>query len=78
MWYGYFGMKAMSTSEAPLSETVEFEVDGKPLKLSPNLLGLIVLNVNSYAGGVPLWNVTKDKKESHVSINVIVICIKTL
>jgi diacylglycerol kinase (ATP) len=31
------------------------EVNGEPVKLSENICGLIIMNINSYAGGADLW-----------------------
>eukprot|EP01119_Soliformovum_irregulare_P017506 TRINITY_DN5223_c0_g1_i1.p1 TRINITY_DN5223_c0_g1~~TRINITY_DN5223_c0_g1_i1.p1 ORF type:complete len:636 (-),score=169.56 TRINITY_DN5223_c0_g1_i1:47-1954(-) len=66
MWYGYFGVKStMSSSDLPVNQAIELEVDGVPIKMSTHLFGIIILNLNSYAGGVPLWNVTKERKDAH-------------
>lgn len=55
MWYVWYGSKNTFKNEIPLHTIIQLEVDGAPIELHESLSGLIILNLNSYAGGVDLW-----------------------
>uniref|UniRef100_H0UU19 Diacylglycerol kinase n=1 Tax=Cavia porcellus TaxID=10141 RepID=H0UU19_CAVPO len=55
IWYGLLGSKELlQHSYNKLEERVHLECDGEAISL-PNLQGIVVLNINSYAGGVNFW-----------------------
>ncbi|XP_042639221.1 diacylglycerol kinase kappa [Orycteropus afer afer] len=55
MWYGLLGSKELlQRSYKKLEERVHLECDGETISL-PNLQGIVVLNITSYAGGVNFW-----------------------
>ncbi|KFO22636.1 Diacylglycerol kinase kappa, partial [Fukomys damarensis] len=55
IWYGLLGSKELlQRSYRKLEERVHLECDGEAIPL-PNLQGIVVLNINSYAGGVNFW-----------------------
>uniref|UniRef100_I3MBI4 Diacylglycerol kinase n=1 Tax=Ictidomys tridecemlineatus TaxID=43179 RepID=I3MBI4_ICTTR len=55
IWYGLLGSKELlQRSYRKLEERVHLECDGEPISL-PNLQGIVVLNITSYAGGVNFW-----------------------
>ncbi|XP_004713194.2 diacylglycerol kinase kappa [Echinops telfairi] len=55
MWYGLLGSKELlHRSYRNLEERVHLECDGETIPL-PNLQGIVVLNITSYAGGVNFW-----------------------
>ncbi|XP_077003134.1 diacylglycerol kinase kappa [Tamandua tetradactyla] len=55
MWYGLLGSKELlQRSYRKLEERVHLECDGEAISL-PNLQGIVVLNIASYAGGVNFW-----------------------
>ncbi|KAB0341312.1 hypothetical protein FD754_018238, partial [Muntiacus muntjak] len=55
MWYGLLGSKELfQRSYRKLEERVHLECDGEAISL-PNLQGIVVLNITSYAGGVNFW-----------------------
>ncbi|KAG8521165.1 Diacylglycerol kinase kappa, partial [Galemys pyrenaicus] len=55
MWYGLLGSKELlQRSYRNLEERVHLECDGEVISL-PNLQGIVVLNITSYAGGVNFW-----------------------
>nr|XP_044619124.1 diacylglycerol kinase kappa [Equus asinus] len=55
MWYGLLGSKELfHRSYRKLEERVRLECDGEAISL-PNLQGIVVLNITSYAGGVNFW-----------------------
>uniref|UniRef100_A0A452SCM1 Diacylglycerol kinase accessory domain-containing protein n=1 Tax=Ursus americanus TaxID=9643 RepID=A0A452SCM1_URSAM len=55
MWYGLLGSKELfQRSYRKLEERVHLECDGEAVSL-PNLQGIVVLNITSYAGGVNFW-----------------------
>eukprot|EP00164_Ancoracysta_twista_P001642 GFYU01002157.1.p1 GENE.GFYU01002157.1~~GFYU01002157.1.p1 ORF type:complete len:727 (+),score=164.58 GFYU01002157.1:313-2493(+) len=56
VWYGEFGAREIfSRSCANLYKDVDVFMDGQKVEL-PAIEGIIVLNINSYCGGVDLWN----------------------
>ncbi|KAM8753154.1 diacylglycerol kinase kappa [Rhynchonycteris naso] len=55
MWYGLLGSKELlQRSYKKLEERVHLECDGEAISL-PNLQGIVVLNITSYAGGINFW-----------------------
>ncbi|KAM6144025.1 diacylglycerol kinase kappa [Erethizon dorsatum] len=55
IWYGLLGSKELlQHSYRKLEERVHLECDGEAISL-PNLQGIVVLNITSYAGGVNFW-----------------------
>ncbi|XP_008821798.1 diacylglycerol kinase kappa-like, partial [Nannospalax galili] len=55
IWYGLLGSKELlQRSYRKLEERVHLECDGEAIPL-PNLQGIVVLNITSYAGGVNFW-----------------------
>ncbi|VFV43917.1 diacylglycerol kinase kappa [Lynx pardinus] len=55
MWYGLLGSKELlQRSYRKLEERIHLECDGEAISL-PNLQGIVVLNITSYAGGVNFW-----------------------
>jgi diacylglycerol kinase (ATP) len=64
-WYGYYGMKEMVGQE-PINRSVTLYLDGERYVLPDSILGVIVLNIQSYAGGCDLWGKPKKPRwESH-------------
>lgn len=68
MWYGLYGLSAM-TSAVPVNEYLDLYVkdaEGQWLKveLKDNVKGIVMLNLQSYAGGRDLWGKVSstDKK----------------
>ncbi|KAM7339264.1 hypothetical protein ACRRTK_002748 [Alexandromys fortis] len=63
IWYGILGSKELlQRSYRKLEERIQLECDGEPISL-PNLQGLVVLNISSYAGGVNFWGSTRATAE---------------
>ncbi|OBS57893.1 hypothetical protein A6R68_10981 [Neotoma lepida] len=55
IWYGLLGSKELlQRSYRKLEERIHLECDGEAISL-PNLQGIVVLNITSYAGGVNFW-----------------------
>ncbi|XP_055453530.1 diacylglycerol kinase kappa [Psammomys obesus] len=55
IWYGLLGSKELlQRSYRKLEERIHLECDGELISL-PNLQGIAVLNITSYAGGVNFW-----------------------
>eukprot|EP00008_Paramoeba_atlantica_P000890 CAMPEP_0201502056 /NCGR_PEP_ID=MMETSP0151_2-20130828/83926_1 /ASSEMBLY_ACC=CAM_ASM_000257 /TAXON_ID=200890 /ORGANISM="Paramoeba atlantica, Strain 621/1 / CCAP 1560/9" /LENGTH=398 /DNA_ID=CAMNT_0047895619 /DNA_START=600 /DNA_END=1792 /DNA_ORIENTATION=- len=59
--YGIYGMKEMVGHE-PIRRHCRLYLDDEEIALPENLEGIIVLNIQSYAGGCDLWG--KTRKES--------------
>ncbi|XP_036316341.1 diacylglycerol kinase kappa [Pipistrellus kuhlii] len=66
MWYGLLGSKELlQRSYRNLEERVHLECDGKAISL-PNLQGIVVLNIPSYAGGINFWGSSTATTEYEV------------
>lgn len=68
MWYVWYGSKTLVDNILPINKLLEVEVgsvmallahhlqvDGITLKIPDNVTSIILLNLNSYAGGAKLW-----------------------
>ncbi|XP_004646347.1 diacylglycerol kinase kappa [Octodon degus] len=63
IWYGLLGSKELlQRSYRKLEERVHLECDGEAISL-PNLQGIVVLNITSYAGGVNFWGSNTEAAE---------------
>ncbi|XP_028626686.1 diacylglycerol kinase kappa [Grammomys surdaster] len=63
IWYGLLGSKELlQRSYRKLEERVHLECDGVAVSL-PNLQGIVVLNITSYAGGVNFWGRNRPTRE---------------
>ena len=61
LWYMFVGIwEFILRSQSDLSQVVELVCDGVPVPIPNGTCGLIVLNINSYAGGSRLWNFEAD------------------
>mmetsp|Transcript_36159 Transcript_36159/g.84530 ORF Transcript_36159/g.84530 Transcript_36159/m.84530 type:complete len:907 (+) Transcript_36159:389-3109(+) len=57
LWYGILGAEnALQSPCIDLPEVVSLEANGVPVPLPLDCQGLLVLNIDSYAGGTPLWS----------------------
>ena len=66
MWYGFLGAQDLFRRTCVnLPERIKVVADGKELELPPAVQGLIFLNIESYGGGVKLWDVDDDKEDEH-------------
>jgi diacylglycerol kinase (ATP) len=59
MWYGCFGCRALC-GEPTLETSIKLTVDDKVVALPEGIKSLVVSNVDSFAGGVKLWNDPKN------------------
>lgn len=56
-WFGIFGAEYLINPICKdFTQTVTLMADGVEVPLPPNTQGIIILNIDSYAGGTPLWN----------------------
>ena len=56
-WYGICGLFQIAFGiKRDLSQNAKLICDDKEIAIPPGIRGLVVLNINSYAGGVTLWN----------------------
>ncbi|XP_052028091.1 diacylglycerol kinase kappa, partial [Apodemus sylvaticus] len=63
IWYGLLGSKELlQRSYRKLEERIQLECDGEVVSL-PNLQGIVVLNITSYAGGVNFWGRSRANTE---------------
>ncbi|XP_021044191.1 diacylglycerol kinase kappa [Mus pahari] len=66
IWYGLLGSKeVLQRSYRKLEERIHLECDGEAVSL-PNLQGVVVLNITSYAGGVNFWGRNRATTEYDV------------
>eukprot|EP00980_Cylindrotheca_fusiformis_P022873 scaffold9857_cov127-Cylindrotheca_fusiformis.AAC.19 len=55
-WYGIFGAEdAIKATSINLANDITLIADGVEVPLPPDSQGIILLNIDSYGGGVPLW-----------------------
>eukprot|EP01133_Synstelium_polycarpum_P015951 gene15951-18965_t len=63
IWYGKIGLEEfVLKSFVRLADILEIKVDDKTIVLDKSIEGIMIININSYAGGVNLWG-NKDTKE---------------
>lgn len=56
MWYGLIGLRTfLFGRNKDLSKCTRLVCDGEPVVIPAGIRGIIVLNINSYAGGSRLW-----------------------
>ena len=53
--YTLGGTKAFFEEHAPLEKVIRLYCDGEKVKIPADVFGLMILNINSYAGGADLW-----------------------
>ena len=57
LWYGLYGAEdALKASCSDLPQQIVLEADGMKIPIPKDCRGLIILNIDSYLGGVPLWS----------------------
>jgi len=61
LWYGTYGFLAMFQPNVEFGEVLNLIVDGKETKLPPEAQGIMLLNVNHYAGGADMWGEMKEE-----------------
>jgi diacylglycerol kinase (ATP) len=56
-WYGVFGAEdILKATSVNLPHEITLIADGVEVPLPSDSQGIILLNIDSYAGGVPLWS----------------------
>eukprot|EP01114_Cavostelium_apophysatum_P022653 TRINITY_DN8265_c0_g1_i1.p1 TRINITY_DN8265_c0_g1~~TRINITY_DN8265_c0_g1_i1.p1 ORF type:complete len:485 (-),score=78.44 TRINITY_DN8265_c0_g1_i1:27-1481(-) len=60
MWYTYEGTKVLTKAAPKLRDLIDLEIDGERYELQPDLEGLMILNLQNYAGGQNLWGDIKN------------------
>ena len=56
LWYGMIGLRTLLLGwSRDLSECCQLICDGKLIKIPPGTQSIIILNINSYAGGMRMW-----------------------
>eukprot|EP00730_Choanoeca_flexa_P001168 TRINITY_DN10512_c0_g1_i4.p2 TRINITY_DN10512_c0_g1~~TRINITY_DN10512_c0_g1_i4.p2 ORF type:complete len:452 (+),score=123.62 TRINITY_DN10512_c0_g1_i4:2105-3460(+) len=62
MWYGLMGLRETFVSTCRrLDRKIKLEADGRVIPL-PNIQGVVILNIESYMGGVNLWGFPRDEQ----------------
>ena len=71
-WYFFAGgEEAIKSSCANLAQQISVVADGTEIQLPPDSQGIIFLNIDSYAGGIPMWsNGLKPQKRIKRSFSV--------
>lgn len=62
MWYALVGFRTFINKQKDLSKYSSIICDGIPVEIPEGTQGIIVLNINSYAGGSKLWQFKGQKK----------------
>ena len=56
IWYGMIGLRTLLLGwSRDLSQCCQLVCDGKVIKIPPGTQSIILLNINSYAGGMKMW-----------------------
>ena len=56
LWYGMIGLRTLLLGwSRDLSQCCQLVCDGKLVKIPPGTQSIIILNINSYAGGMRMW-----------------------
>lgn len=62
LWYTGLGAgETLSHSCSDLASSLVVECDGKRLELPADIEGILILNINSFMGGVNLWRSTPER-----------------
>jgi diacylglycerol kinase (ATP) len=71
--YGVYGTRELFTSSSSQSiiNAVEVEADGVPLKLPRKSVGIIVLNIPSYASGTHIWHHSKQRSKDKTKVSTL-------
>jgi diacylglycerol kinase (ATP) len=57
LWYGVFGAEdLLLSSSVNVRKEIKLLADGVEVSIPSDSQGIIILNIDSYAGGVPLWS----------------------
>ena len=59
--YGKFGLRRITGPQVDLADCAEMSVDGQPVDLR-GIIGVVVLNINSYGAGTDMWPRTDVRK----------------
>ena len=68
MWYGLVGFRTFINKQKDLSKCSSIICDGVHVEIPEGTQGIIVLNINSYAGGSKLWQFQGQRKPKSYSI----------
>jgi diacylglycerol kinase (ATP) len=64
IWYAFFGWKAMMGQDYHgISSRVSLKIDGKEVCVPPQSQGVILVNIDSFAGGSRLWHADGEYHE---------------
>lgn len=65
LWYGLCGLYqiVLGKHKRDLSKTMKLQCDGEDVSVPPGVRGIIVLNINSYAGGTKLWRADESMQQ---------------
>mmetsp|Transcript_6662 Transcript_6662/g.19498 ORF Transcript_6662/g.19498 Transcript_6662/m.19498 type:complete len:991 (+) Transcript_6662:320-3292(+) len=66
LWYGVFGAEdAIKATSLNLPHEIKLYADGVEVPLPPDSQGIIMLNIDSYTGGVPIWSTATKRQPQH-------------
>jgi diacylglycerol kinase (ATP) len=59
--YGQFGAQEMIKEQVQLGNVISLEIEGKPFSFPKDIIGLMVINLPSYAGGSNFWGKSTEQ-----------------
>ena len=72
LWYGVVAfISHIFGSHRDLSECITMTCDGVPVQIPPGTKGIIILNINSYAGGCRMWRFGGEQREVGSTIDIL-------
>lgn len=63
IFYTLGGTKGFFEEHVPLERACRLTVDGRAVKVPPDVYGIMILNISSYAGGADLWGKGEQLEE---------------
>lgn len=72
LWYALIGIRTfLFGRNKDLSKTTRIVCDGKPVVIPVGVKGILVLNINSYAGGTNLWTMPKPWESQKMNDGIV-------
>eukprot|EP00753_Platysulcus_tardus_P005803 PLAT13703.1.p1 GENE.PLAT13703.1~~PLAT13703.1.p1 ORF type:complete len:558 (+),score=97.35 PLAT13703.1:120-1676(+) len=68
LWYTHMGLRVFLQGCPPVASLLSLTCDGEPIDIPPEVQGIIVLNIGSYAGGVDLWGADDGEADATDSV----------
>jgi len=72
VWYALLGIRTfLFGRNKDLSKTTKIICDGKSVALPNGIKGILIVNINSYAGGTKLWTMSKPWEQQKMNDGIV-------